>query len=656
MVILRHTQKPQKEAVTMVSPPDDRDQQFLGRIRSAIAMVQAWEDPTLLAECRAKIPLQEICENYTRNDDVLYRGNALFLKHLTLYFKEQVMTWVNKPPCVKCGNEELESRQTRGPETQEEREGGASRVEVYFCSSCNDTTTFPRHNSARKLLETRKGRCGEYANLFGLYCRAVGFEVRYCADFTDHVWVECLVDDDWIMADACEGLIDKVSMYEDGWGKDLSYIIGVTTDSVMDVTPRYTRKWFSPDFQARRRAVTSSEEQSQHIVKQCNATLQKSCSKNRCEELNRRMEREQSMLSSYQQATEWTDEEKHGEGRISGSFQWKLSRKEAGDLNGEEKEKSPSVHSWHVESFYPPRCEDGIYISVSPDGIVVSGAECSVIGSDISVVVLDELNLGCILQSRGFNSWKDVSDFVETLPAHRIVAIQGKKKETEDVCEKEGLLRLGGFSVPCSGDGVLYLGQVDAQPAWAQCTSSSESGITLPMPLSKPKIELKLRTERDTVPRRIAWRLPESIMPLQTQLMASEEQKRLGFLRLCEQRNGHAKQYVGYTTKANSPVYLLDASAYPFSQSKGGWNTFHFLPAPLVPEDDVGIVVSDLCGVVWRMHSMLLRFSHSACIAGQDQQNWCTQGRHSVGIILFYESTRPKFAGQQLAGEVPGAR
>ena len=581
-----------------MAAPDDQDRQFLGRIQSAIETVQGWEDSTLLAECRAQIPLDKVNQNYTRHDDELYQGNALFLKHLTLYFKEDVMTWVNKLPCSKCGNEEMDSRPTRGPQTDEERQGGASRVEVYYCTSCNDTTTFPRYNSVRKLLETRKGRCGEYANLFGLYCRAAGFETRYCADFTDHVWVECLVDGEWIMADSCEGLIDKASMYEHGWGKDLSYVIGVTTDSVVDVTPRYTRKWFSPDFQARRRAVCSSEEEGQRIVQQCNAKLQQSCSKKRCEELNQRLERERRMLSANQQATEWSDLEKHGQGRISGSLQWKLSRKEGGDLNSDqEKVVMPSVQSWHVESFYPPS-DRGVIVNISPDGIVVSGAKCSVIGSNISAVVLDELYLGCILQSRGFASWKDVSVFVENIPKYRIVTIQGSADDIEG--DMKGLSRLGGFSIAHGKDGLLYLGQVDALPSWVQCTSYGKNDINIEMPPPKSSTTLKLRTERETVPRRIAWRLPESIMPFQTQLLASEEQKRIAFLSFARQQSGHSKQYVGYTTKANSPVYLLDASAYPFSHSDGDWNTFHFLPSPLVPDDDVGIVVC--------VRAMIVRF------------------------------------------------
>lgn len=151
----------------------------------------------------------------------------------------------------------------RGPETDEEKDDGAKRVEgtsfcgfmrcwvciflwlrfscvvfsygqyhillVYFCPQCKaNTTTLPRYNKASKLLTTRKGRCGEYSNLFGLVCRAVGFETRLVLDLSDHLWTEMRLGDSWIMADACEGIIDKPSMYEYGWGKGgLSYMIGI---------------------------------------------------------------------------------------------------------------------------------------------------------------------------------------------------------------------------------------------------------------------------------------------------------------------------------------------------------------------------------------------------------------------------------------------
>lgn len=59
---------------------------------------------------------------------------------------------------------------------------------------------------------TFPNRCGEYANLFGAVCRAVGCETRYVVDWTDHVWTEVRVLDEWIMVDSCEGVVNEPSV------------------------------------------------------------------------------------------------------------------------------------------------------------------------------------------------------------------------------------------------------------------------------------------------------------------------------------------------------------------------------------------------------------------------------------------------------------
>lgn len=111
------------------------DNKFKERIQSSMRTVQNWENIEWLKECREDVipwdDLRNATGPYSRPDhDRLLAddSNALFLQRLCRWFPK-FMTWVNAPPCVKCGCKECEMKTVRGPETEEENEGNAKRVE-----------------------------------------------------------------------------------------------------------------------------------------------------------------------------------------------------------------------------------------------------------------------------------------------------------------------------------------------------------------------------------------------------------------------------------------------------------------------------------------------------------------------------------------------
>jgi hypothetical protein len=157
------------------------------------------------------------------------------------WFKHKFFRWVNAPSCSAC------KAATRmigmAAPNAEERAYRAGRVELYECTQCKEHTRFPRINDARRLLETRCGRCGEWAQAFVLCCRALGWETRHVVDWTDHVWTEVMHNGKWTHCDPCEDIRDAPLVYESGWKKKLTYIIAFSKDEIVDVTRRYTRLW-----------------------------------------------------------------------------------------------------------------------------------------------------------------------------------------------------------------------------------------------------------------------------------------------------------------------------------------------------------------------------------------------------------------------------
>ncbi|XP_049351094.1 peptide-N(4)-(N-acetyl-beta-glucosaminyl)asparagine amidase isoform X1 [Solanum verrucosum] len=298
------------------------------RIQQYVNQVQMYEDPHRQEMARKTVPVDKLEEkalislgregNYKPTK--VEQDNA-FLLQLLFWFK-QSFRWVNSPPCDSCGNDTRS--QGMGVANSSETLYGASRVELFRCNSCSNITRFPRYDDPLKLLETRKGRCGEWANCFTLYCRAFGYDSRLILDFTDHVWTECFSPSlgRWMHLDPCEGIYDNPLLYEKGWKKSLNYVFAIAKDGVHDVTKRYTRKW--PEVLSQRNII--SEPSLAAVLSDITRELRKTLSAEVISALEERDRIEKNVIE--QELHRKDDSSVSLPGRLSGDKEWRIARSE----------------------------------------------------------------------------------------------------------------------------------------------------------------------------------------------------------------------------------------------------------------------------------------------------------------------------------------
>ncbi|XP_059652725.1 peptide-N(4)-(N-acetyl-beta-glucosaminyl)asparagine amidase [Cornus florida] len=304
-------------------------------VRPYINQVLMYEDMNRQEEARKTVPVERLEEkalvalakegnfkpSKSEQDDA-------FLLQLLFWFK-QSFRWVHAPPCDSCGNETI--NQGMGVSIPSETQYGASRVELYRCNTCSRITRFPRYNDPVKLLETRRGRCGEWANCFTLYCRAFGYESRLIMDLTDHIWTECFSPflGRWMHLDPCEGIYDNPLLYEKGWQKKLNYVIAIAKDGVCDVTKRYTRKWHEV---LTRRNITTEP-----VLSTLLSNITRECRKNFTSQVLSALEqRDRNEAESLERDLHSKDDASISlPGRLSGDKEWRISRSEFGSDENE---------------------------------------------------------------------------------------------------------------------------------------------------------------------------------------------------------------------------------------------------------------------------------------------------------------------------------
>ncbi|XP_023022495.2 N-glycanase Pngl [Leptinotarsa decemlineata] len=318
---------------------------FLNKIESYFHNALQYEDKNLQERVRCLIPVRVLEENSQRNlrriqecikknklEDPEISIQDMMVLELLRWFKEDFFVWVDNPECESCGSETVFSHVS----TERNLELFSDKVEYHRCKKCQHETPFPRYNDLNILIETRKGRCGEWANVFTLFCRTMGWDSRLIIDEGDHVWTEVysVTQRRWVHCDPCENECDVPLIYENGWKKKISYVIAYSAEEVQDVTWRYS----SDHKEVLKRRKKCSETELLEALLHIRNDRQKNLSQPRKNYLLRR-----TLMELVEFLTEKKPNEDSKKGRTSGSEVWRLAR---GEIRKPSKE---TAFVWKIE-------------------------------------------------------------------------------------------------------------------------------------------------------------------------------------------------------------------------------------------------------------------------------------------------------------------
>ena len=150
--------------------------------------------------------------------------------------------------------------------------------------------------------------------------------MRFVDNFEDHVWNEfySINQKRWIHVDSCENAFDKPLLYEQGWGRKMTFIIGYSIEGIKDITSRYVKDWNIILERRSKREVDKLEELLEGINLSLIVNLSEEDQK-KIEEINKLedLELENKKIDKNKKISEAELKE-----RESGSVEWKKERGE----------------------------------------------------------------------------------------------------------------------------------------------------------------------------------------------------------------------------------------------------------------------------------------------------------------------------------------